>query len=238
MKFVILLLVLTVFIIKSESVLLDATCSDTGFYGYKCQVENSALITSKDDRDISKAKIQHKHGKTDENVVQFDTNGRIVKFFPRGLTKLFKSIKFILMSRTGLQEIAKEDLQEFGNILIALAISSNEIRVIEVDLFEFNPNLEQILIRDNQILHLDFKVFEGLKNLKIMRFCNNSCIFTCNFDSYNIFRTKISKITEFELRNVCEEKFKWSNNVGTVKEINICIILFSFLFYILRTLKK
>lgn len=144
-------------------------------HDYCCEVENQELITSSYDREITSIKLPWGASIKDDDVTCFDSNDKVVKFFPRGLTKYFKGISTVDIKSAQLEEVTKEDLKEFGGILKSLILTKNRIKKIEVDLFIYNPNLEEIGLDHNKIKQIKDGTFDGLKELKVVYLHDNPC---------------------------------------------------------------
>lgn len=160
---------------KINSIEINCKYIQTPSNGYCCMVQNSQLITSKDDRKITSVVGQHLSGKSNEDVKYFMVQGKKVFYFPRGLTKFFKNIEIVQNDAAGLKEISKYDLKQFGANLKRLWLAYNELEVIESDLFEFNKNLEKISLSSNKILHVGTGAFDSLENLEELGFRDNIC---------------------------------------------------------------
>lgn len=111
MKF--LIIFLTFYFYSIESFLLDCEFGHESDLGYACRAQNENLVTSKENREITKVQGQHIWGENDE-VLFFYAYQKKVNYFPRGITKFFKNIENILINDGKLKEITKEDLKEFG----------------------------------------------------------------------------------------------------------------------------
>lgn len=166
--------ILTIFIGESVNILLECQYGKAR-YGYICDAQNPISITSKNDREISKVKGEHKREKNDNDVTVFTSFGNTINFFPRCLTKFFKNINYIRISNANLTEISKEDLKDFNENLKTLKLSYNQIEAIDGDLFEYNPNLGEIDFNMNKIVQIDTRAFSGIKNIKLLELSANPC---------------------------------------------------------------
>lgn len=175
MKFSLLFALLSVFVIHSESVLIDCVYEVEQPFGYKCAVQNAYLITSKDDRIATEIRGLHLYGKNRDDVKFFSSYEKKVNYFPRGLTKLFKNVEKVKIYGANLKEITKDDLEQFGEKLKALWLYNNKIAVIEGDLFVFNKNLEEIHLGTNRIIHVEDGAFGGLEKLLELHLQSNPC---------------------------------------------------------------
>lgn len=157
---------------------LEVFCSFKEFpefnLDYGCEVQNLKII-SIDDRNISKALGLHIDQKNDESVKVFSSYQKILKFFPRNLTKIFKFLEILSIQSGNLQEISSNDLESFGGNLKILNLFGNSIEGLESEIFQFNPNLEKIDLGGNKIKHIGDETFNRLQKLKELKFEGNSC---------------------------------------------------------------
>jgi Leucine-rich repeat (LRR) protein len=183
----------------SESIELDCSYFNDIDFVYGCKVQNSVLITSKTNRDVSGIGDTFEIGKSDKDVKYFEAIGITVNFFPRGITKFFKNIDNVWVNSAELKEISKDDLKQFGEKLKVLNLFSNEIEVIEGDLFEFSPNLESINFSYNKIFHIDSGAFDGLKYLEDFHLGGNRC--TSAVDTSNSHYSEAIREAEKSCKN-------------------------------------
>lgn len=175
MKFLIFLTALAFLCIVGESLVVDCKFYIVHDWGYKCDVQNSELIASKDDREILKARGQHESEKTNDDVKYFRSDMKIVFFFPI-LTKVFKNIETIAIDYArDLKNITREDLKQFEGKLKRLSFYGCSIEVLQADLFEDNQNLERLDLGNNKIRHIEDGALTKLQNLKIFYFDGNPC---------------------------------------------------------------
>jgi hypothetical protein len=179
MKFLLIFILTLTILNGSESIELECKYRPAGFsHEYDCSVQNSVLITSKNDREISEVQGQHLEEKNNDDVKGFDSSFKTINFFPRGLTKVFKNIDSVWIHKGGLKEISKDDLEQFGEKLTELKLGYNELKVIEGDLFVFTPNLIWLDLKNNKIVHIDSGAFGGLENLGFLFLDDNPCTLT------------------------------------------------------------
>lgn len=169
------LIISSIFIVESQSVTIDCIYAVDPTYGYKCEVQNPYLITSKDDRIVTEIRGQHLNEKTRDDIKFFSSYEKKVNFFPRSLTKVFKNIERVKIYGANLREITKDDLEQFGDKLKSLWLYNNKIEVIEGDLFSFNKNLEEIHIGTNKIKHIQSGAFNSLEKLLELHLQSNPC---------------------------------------------------------------
>jgi hypothetical protein len=175
MNIVLSFFILSISLNFGESITLNCKYTNNPKYGYTCIARNDDLISSKNDREITKLVGAHSHGKNDDDVKFFQTIVSQVKYFPEGLTNFFKNLEVIEIKSANLMEIGKEDFQQFGDKLRMLWLAGNNLKKIDVDLFEFNKNLEKIGLDSNKIEKINEKAFESLKNLQSLFLRWNLC---------------------------------------------------------------
>lgn len=180
-------LLLSIFSYQVESVEIICDFNEGGqcynCIGYHCDVQNTELVTSIDDRTITKVNS----GKSPNDVKGFWVRNKNVKFFPRGITKFFNNIENLSVEHCDLKNITKEDLKEFGDNLKKLWLYNTEIEVVESDLFEYNQNLIFIDFEKNLIKLVGDDAFNGLRALKNLRLNNNPCTTGKDFVTNNSF---------------------------------------------------
>lgn len=216
MKFSLIFLGIFILAVESQSLGLDCEYLTNNDLTYQCDVKNKELITSKDNREITKVQGDHIWRFTNDRVQYFKAYEKQVKFFPRGLTKFFKNLNSISIHYGNLQEITKFDLEEFGEKLINLWLWENEIQVIHGDLLEFNRNLVWIELQRNKIIRIDSGAFDNQPKLKYLYLGNNECTFDDDdYVAYNdrekvlqvIQKTEETcKIQKFEENEISDKK--------------------------------
>jgi len=125
-----------------------------------------------------------------------------IKFFPKGLDKLFKNLKLIHMYYCDLKEIHQSDLKPFPN-LVYFRLALNKIEVIEAGLFDYNPNLEFVGFWESKIIHIDPNVFDHLYKLSYLWLSTVPCI---NIDFYDS-REQVKKAIKIVKSNCSNSEF-------------------------------
>lgn len=172
-------MVLVIFWLVILSTITEAIVVDcefiSGYNEYSCYALGSVLVQSKYDRKVTRARGYHLEEGTDDLVTSFYAHSNRVSFFPKRLKTIFKNINYIRISSAQLEEIKKEDLQEFGKNLLYLSLRENQIEYLESDLFIYNKNLEKISFAGNKIKHVAYDTFGGLNFLYYLDLSSNSC---------------------------------------------------------------
>lgn len=202
-------LVFCLFTILNERAIVDGVRLDCTFNesnrGYGCFVKYLE-ITSDDDRTITEMTGEHQFGKTDEDVVYFESHGHTVKYFPIELGKIFKNLNYVFFNESSMEEITTTDLQQFnGASFKGLTIQVANLEEIYEDLFATMPNLEEVSFAYNKIYHVDDGVFTNLKHLKKLWFGKNSCLSIESIDGNTTAVMKVS--TDIERNCKVYEKF-------------------------------
>lgn len=90
----------------------------------------------------------------------------LFKFIPSGIKRKFPNLKAIIIESSGLLNINKEDLREFGRSLQYLELFRNLLTFIDADLFEYNQNLTFINLSFNPLRYIEPAFFTNLKIMK------------------------------------------------------------------------
>jgi len=177
---------------------------------YQCEVQNYLEITSLDTAQVDSNSGAHLDDFNNDNVTAIQINQGQIHYFPRGLNKIFKNLKGISISNTGLKEIHQSDLKDFPE-LVDLWLMSNNIEILEENLFEFNPNLDYIDLDSNKISHINPNVFDKLTKLKTLYLRSNNCInvraFNDATDVQDVIRTAKAQCTSSDYSSL-EQKVK------------------------------
>lgn len=213
MKWIFKFLLLTIFCIKIKSV--EVFCEFEEFkeynFEYGCKVQHFK-ITSKDDRNISKAVGHHLDGKIDFSVKIFSSYQKIVQYFPRNLKNVFKNLKILSIQSGNMKEISSNDLKSFGDSLKILNFFGNSIEVIESGIFNFNSNIEKIDLGGNKIKHVDDESFNGLNKLIELKFERNPC-----YSGYALKPEDIFKLIKF-IKSFCKnENFEVRREIKSLR---------------------
>ncbi|XP_070502069.1 putative leucine-rich repeat-containing protein DDB_G0290503 [Chironomus tepperi] len=150
---------------------------------YRCTVNNNLNIISEESAQISGISGTHVNSSySNDDVLGFRAERKIIEVFPKGLHKIFKNIKVIWISSCELKEIHQSDLKAFPH-LVYFYLYSNKIEIIEEGLFDFNPNLEAVGFEEPNIIHIDPNVFDNLSKLRYFWFRPVPCIAQFIYDS-------------------------------------------------------
>ena len=160
---------------------------------YECILMNELNITSSNNTKINSMTGEHL---TINSVVDcFYANDKKIKFFPKGLEKIFNNIRAILIYFGRLVAIHQSDLKPFPKLKI-VSFWGNDIEVLEADLFNYNPELELISFRDNKIIQVHPSAFSNLNKLSYLRIENNTCISMEASDNSTAVRQIIDEMKE------------------------------------------
>lgn len=144
---------------------------------YYCTVSNKLGIESPDNTTITSVVGEHTSESFSlDDVGGFEAENADIRYFPKGLDKIFGNLVMIDINYGPLKEIHQSDLQPFPK-LKCLELYQNEIEVLEDGLFKFNTELEMIWLSSNRIFHIDPEVFDGLLGqLSYLSLDTNECI--------------------------------------------------------------
>lgn len=172
---------------------------------YQCWVRDQGdLVTNRKNRQITEITGSHLDSKTNADVNIFFIRDSTVKYFPQNLKIFFANLEGILIQKSKLKEIRREDLKIFPE-LRALELDSNEIIVLEPNLFQFNNKLEWISLYGNQISHVDSQTFDNLiGKLRWFWLHDNTCEFDYAYDNVTKANEIIANIQTGYCKN--EEK--------------------------------
>lgn len=140
---------------------------------YTCQVQNLQNATA--DTSVDGINGVHTDGKSHDDVTALATSNQNSHFMPKRFEKFFKNIRGIIIYKSGLKFITKEDLKPFP-MLKTLYIIENKLTVIQPDLFEFNPKLTFIELNDNRIRSIAPGTFDAIDDLEELHMTGNVCI--------------------------------------------------------------
>jgi len=148
---------------------------------YRCDIKTNLNIKSPEAAVINAVSGGHMIGKTNNDVIVFDARNKIIEYFPKGLEKLFKNLKVILIYYGRLKQISQSDLKPFPN-LIHLEVYENNIEVLEDGLFVNHPKMQVAWFQSNKVFHVGKNVFNNLNNITYLGFGSNPCI---NMNTYD-----------------------------------------------------
>jgi len=150
---------------------------------YRCEVTTNVSIKSPEDAVIESVSGTHMSGKSNDDVIAFNAESKVVEYLPKGLEKFFKNLKVIRISIGQFKEISQLDLKPFPNLLY-LQLDSNYIEILEDNLFVNHPNMQVVWFQSNKMLHIGKNVFNKMNKITWLGFGSNPCIDTyANDDS-------------------------------------------------------
>lgn len=193
-----------------EGVLLVCDFKTTARGGYGCEV-NHLGIESKCDRTITDVLGSHQFNKTNDDVVHFYSMEHTIQYFPLGLTKHFKNLNSVFITKSYMLEIHADDFKQFGSTLKEITIKNSYIENLEAGLFASTPNLKLINFNKNQIATVDKGVFTNLKQLKKLWFCYNVC--------YSGYTKNDVKYLSEEIEENCKESSEEYDQKSSSEEV-------------------
>jgi len=144
---------------------------------YQCQISKNLNINSPEDAVIANVSGTHMSGKTNDDVLAFHADTKIIEYFPKGLERFFKNLKVFHMPRNQIKQITQSDLKPFPN-LIYLEVHENNIKILEDGLFNNHPNMKVVWFNVNKIFHVGKNVFNNMNKITYLGFGSNQCVNT------------------------------------------------------------
>ena len=108
---------------------------------YSCHVTNARII--KRGTIITAFQGEHAPGKSNEDVEVLTITHTTVRFFPRGLSKIFPNLRVVEIYDCGLQSISREDLTDISG-LKAICLNSC-LMEFPMDLEFRKPRLDHVI---------------------------------------------------------------------------------------------
>ena len=135
---------------------------DDQFFGYSCEL-NNALVTSRD-QILQVITDNHLAGRNDSSVRHFtlNSNTTTLTFFPNSLFSQFPNMRYLLIDRSGLTELAP--FTNCGNVVI-MHIRYSTIERVPAGIFDACTNLVVLDLSDNHISEIDDDAFANLSQL-------------------------------------------------------------------------
>lgn len=116
---------------------------------------------------------------------------------PKGIENFFPQIESILLEKSNLKELKKEDLARFPKLKV-LYFTGNDLETLESNLFEANPDIKVMWFNKNKLRFIGENILMPLQKLTYASFGNNICI-----DLVAGLRDEFSTLIE-ELHNRCK----------------------------------
>lgn len=219
MKFLIICLLATLnFCAFVNSVKLVCEFKSSISNGYACFVKELE-ITSKSDRVITEVTGVHLNSKTDDDVVYFQSQQHVIKYFPLNLDFFFKNLNNVYINGSSMVEVNAEDLQQFGSNFIGFVIQNSNLEVLEAGLFATMPNLKTVSFHGNNIRNVDGGVFTNLKQLNKIWFGSNSCYSGKSIEGNATAAMEISIEIEKKCNNSSQVAQSYQNDLRDIRSM-------------------
>lgn len=140
------------------------------FTGYACKVDS--LFIEFPQTKISKLNGEHSKNFGTDSVSGFLAIGQTMKFLPFQLAQMLPNVKNILIDRSQLTALQKNDFEGF-KLLKEIFIRFNNLTSIDPEVFNLQ-GLEILDLSSNNIQSLPSKLFLKLIQLKSLNLSNNS----------------------------------------------------------------
>lgn len=133
---------------------------------YTCNVSKASITEV--NTTIRKFIGIHQEGKSDNDVEALLFNGTIVKFFPRGLFKIFPKLLALQISDCQLQSITRDDLHGLET-LVSISLFKNNLKSLPEDLLHNMRNLKRLTCMHNEIDCLSSQMLKPMLNNGLTR---------------------------------------------------------------------
>lgn len=160
--------------IKSSSDIMEVKCEFS--YGdwsgnptmrlYTCRVSEASI--KEVNTTIRKFIGVHEGGKSDNDVEALIFNDTIVRYFPRGVSKIFPRLLALQISDCRLQSITRDDLHGLET-LVSLSLFKNKLISLPENLLHNMRNLKRITLMHNDIDCLSSQMLKPLLNNGLTR---------------------------------------------------------------------
>lgn len=225
MKVILIFLVTSKLFISVNSI--DLTCTFKAYQPwnitYGCDSGNIEII-SKENRDLILTSNTHAKDHANKDVQGLNIENKICHFFPKKVNEIFPNAETFRIYNSGLKEVTKDDLKQFGEKLKNLWIDLNEIEKLDADLFVNNPKLISLVVKDNLISIVEDETFKNLPDLAYIDFINNPCYSSLVYGQSNALkagkviekRCKDFKLQMFEIfdKKIIELKIEMKEKCG------------------------
>lgn len=133
----------------------------------QCHVDESMKATI---LGSSVSSVVHKKNASDVTISGFIKGLIIVNatvhFIPNGIGSKFPNLEALVIERSDLLSVNKENFRQFGTSFETLSLAKNNLTSIDADLFEFIPNLSLVMLSGNPLRFIAPELFQNLKIIK------------------------------------------------------------------------
>lgn len=136
--------------------------TNTATPGYSCLTVG--LVITQPGVKITNFDGVHQFGKTDSDVVEFNTTNQKTDYLPHGLAEKFVNLEIVFVIESGVKAITRKDFEIMTN-LKEIALYGNQINEIPANCFDDLINLKKLSLSKNRIKYLPNEVFYHLPNL-------------------------------------------------------------------------
>lgn len=138
--------------------------------GYKCKVVK--LTIESKSKKITKVSGNHVHGHGNGNVSVFQAIEQNLNYFPSNLGEIFPNLEEIVIEKSNLKSIEKQNFESFTN-LKTISLRNNNLTSIDDGTFDDSIKLEYLNLAHNFIEKIPKKAFATLVQLKILDLSHN-----------------------------------------------------------------
>jgi Leucine-rich repeat (LRR) protein len=140
---------------------------------YTCVVKKASI--TKAYTKIKNTIGEHLPGKSNQDVESIEFQDTTVRYFPRGLHKIFPALKVLRIDFCGLKSISRDDLIGLEK-LEALDLRSNDLEWLPSNLLVRMTNLKRIVFFDSKLERISSKLLEPIASSLLVNFNSNTKI--------------------------------------------------------------
>lgn len=108
--------------------------------------------------------INDNDSSVDSSVKGFWVENEVMHYLPKNIEKFFTSLIAFGVSKCGLKELTKFDMQPFPE-LIRVTLEGNQLVSLEADVFKYNTKIKSITLTDDHLFIIGPDIFEPLSQL-------------------------------------------------------------------------
>jgi len=180
----------------------------TNYFGnvYTCRILNQAFP------DLSQLTFfgDHLQGKSNINVDYIVIHNCITYKVPKGLTNFFPNLKIMLIQNSNLQELRREDFDEYKNLKVFSCIE-NPILFLPGNLFHDLKEIESVVFIRNQLKVIEPNILDGLTKLTNVSFAAEPNFDIC-YSIYDPARFRLDDVKHYLNQKFFSNYVMWMRN--------------------------
>jgi Leucine-rich repeat (LRR) protein len=126
---------------------------------YSCVVKEASI--TEPDTNIKEFIGEHRPGKSNEGVDAIDFQATTLHYFPRGLNKIFPSLKTLIINNCGLKSITRDDLHGLEKLEV-LDLRLNQLQWLPSNLLDGMKNLKRVIFHSNKLECVSSKILSPI----------------------------------------------------------------------------